>query len=317
MYNEISTYGIQKYLDYIKNKYSEFRYLSDKNILDNLKYFKNINYKIISNKIWFCIVYTDSRISKDTCFFWFFEIYNKTKTKEFFDEIKKIVKNNLSIEGFNHLKTLVWPINFSVWNTYRFWNLDNNNDEVILWEYEVNNSFNKLFLDNNFNIYEKYITAKRNWKNPYILNSKFIDYEIKKVNINKETLKIIYDLSVLIFIKAPKIEFEEFGKYMQVYFDLYKNNIWEFLLNYNWENIWFLSSFYNEQYFVIKTVWILKEYRWKWLWNYFLQYVYEYYLNKGLDKSYYLYMRDKWDALNMTDKNANIYREYFTYYIKL
>jgi GNAT superfamily N-acetyltransferase len=210
---------------------------------------------------------------------------------------------------------LVWPINFSVWNTYRIWNFERNN-EIVLWEYD-NKSINKILLENNFKIYEKYITAKRDWKNPYILDNEFNDYKIKKINIKKDTFNTIYDLSVLIFTKAPKISFNEFEKYMQVYLDLYKNNISEFILTYKWHNIWFLSSFYTKEYFVIKTVWILREYRWKWLWNYLLSYVYNYYLDLGYNSSYYLYMREKWDALNMTKQGAEKYREYFTYYLEL
>jgi phage anti-repressor protein len=60
---------MQKYLEYIKNNYSNFRYISDKNILENLDFFENIDYRIISNEIGFCIIYTDFRVSKDTCFF--------------------------------------------------------------------------------------------------------------------------------------------------------------------------------------------------------------------------------------------------------
>ena len=300
---------MQKYLNYIKQNYSDFRYISDKNILENLDYFENINYKIISNEIWFCIIFTDFRISKDTCFFWFLEIYKNSKVKEFFNEIKNISKN------FN-TKILVWPINLSVWNTYRFWNFENN-AEIALGEYDSNPSINDLLLENNFKVYEKYITAKRNWENPYILNEEFNDYNIEKININKNTLKIIYDLSLLIFTSAPKIKFAEFWKYMQVYLELYKNNISEFILIYKWQNIWFLSSFYTKEYFVIKTVWILKEFRWKWLWNLLLSYVYDYYLDLGYNSSYYLYMREKWDALYMTNQGAEKYREYFTYYLEL
>jgi len=300
---------MQKYLNYIKQNYSDFRYISDKNILENLDYFENINYKIISNEIWFCIIFTDFRISKDTCFFWFLEIYKNSKVKEFFNEIKNISKN------FN-TKILVWPINLSVWNTYRFWNFENN-AEIALGEYDSNPSINDLLLENNFKVYEKYITAKRSWENPYILNEEFNDYNIEKININKNTLKIIYDLSLLIFTSAPKIKFAEFWKYMQVYLELYKNNISEFILIYKWQNIWFLSSFYTKEYFVIKTVWILKEFRWKWLWNLLLSYVYDYYLDLGYNSSYYLYMREKWDALYMTNQGAEKYREYFTYYLEL
>ena len=318
---------MKKYLNYIKNKYSDFRYFSDKNILDNLEDFKNINYRILSNNIWFCIIYTDLRISKNTCFFWFLEIYEKNSFKIFFEEIQREAKNILSIEGFSPLdkiseNTLVWPINLSIWNTYRFWNFENDS-KVILWEYETNKNLNKIFLENNFRIYEKYITAKRFWENPYPLNistegfKSLNDFEIRKIKRNKETLKLIFDLSSQIFTNAPKINYEEFEKFMQVYLELYKENLSEFILTYKWKEIWFLSSFYNKKYFVIKTVWILKEFRWKWFWNYILSYVYDYYLNLGFNESYYLYMREKWDALNMTDENAEDYREYFTYYIEL
>lgn len=300
---------IQKYLKYVKQNYSEFRYISDKNILEKLDFFESIDYKIVSNEIWFCIIYTDFRVSKDTCFFWFLEIYEKLRWKEFLRQIENI------LNIFN-CKILVWPINFSIWNNYRFWSFKVNNEKV-LWEYDTDTSINDLLLENNFKIYERYITAKRHWKNPYTLNGDFNDYKIEKININKDTLKIIYSLSVLIFIEAPKISFAEFWKYMQVYMDLYKNNINEFILTYKWKNIWFLSSFYTNQYFVIKTIWVLKEFRWKWLWNFLLSYVYDYYLDLGYNNSYYLYMREKWDALNMTDEGAEKYREYFTYYIEL
>ncbi len=300
---------MKKYLDYVKNRYWDFRYLSDKNILENIDFFENINYKIISNEIWFCIIFKDLRVSENICFFWFIQIYEKSKVKEFFDEIKNVSKK------FN-CKKLIWPINFSVWNNYRFWNFETNN-EIILWEYYTDSTLNNLLSENNFKIYEKYITAKRKWKNPYKINENFNDYEIQKIDINKNNLKLVYDLSSKIFTQAPKIKFFEFEKYMQVYLNLYKNNISEFILTYKWQNIWFLSSFYTKQYFVIKTVWILKEFRWKWLGNFLLYYVYDYYLNLDYNISYYLYMREKWDALNMTHKNAEIFREYFTYYIEL
>lgn len=300
---------MKRYLDYIKQKYSDFRYFSDKNILENIDIFEYINYKIISNEIWFCIIFKDLRISEDTCFFWFLEVYEKFKAKDFFDEIKNISKT------FNS-KILIWPVNFSVWNNYRFWNFGMNN-EIILWEYKTNSYMNTILLENNFKIYEKYITAKRIWKNPYIINNDFTDYEVKKINTNKEVLKNIYNLSSQIFIQAPKISFFEFEKYMQVYLDLYKNNIFEFILMYKWEEIGFLSSFYTEKYFVIKTIWVLKQFRWKWLWNFLLSYVYDHYLDLAYETSYYLYMREKWDALKMTHENAEIFREYFTYYIKL
>lgn len=104
---------------------------------------------------------------------------------------------------------------------------------------------------------------------------------------------------------------------MKVYFDLYKKNTQEFFINYKWEKIWFLSSFYNDKYFVIKTVWILKEFRWKWLWNYLLNFVYKYFYDLWFLESYYLYMRENWDALKMTDENASLYRQYNTFYKKL
>jgi len=306
---------MKEYLNYIKQNYSEFRYISDKNILENLDFFTNINYIILSNKIWFCIIYTDLRISKNNCFFWFLEIYNIAKSKDFLNEIKKIAKDNLSTNEFNPLN-LVWPINLSIWNNYRFWNFENKK-KIIYWEYDTNNQINNILLKNNFKIYEKYITAKRFWKNPYIINNNFIKNEIKKINTNKKAIKDIYNLSSNIFNNTPTINFWEFEKYMQVYLDLYKNNINEFILMHKWKKIGFLSSFYNEKYFVIKTIWVLQEFRWKWLWNYLLSYVYDYYINLGFKASYYLYMREKWDALNMTHENAEVFREYFTYYIEL
>lgn len=305
---------MKKYLSYIKNKYSIFRYKSDENILQNLNIFKNIKYKIISNDIWFCLIFRDFRISDNIYFFWFLEIYNFDFSKKFLEQIKQEVK----IE--NKKTKLVWPINISIWNSYRFWNFEKNN-KIIFWEYETDYRLNELLLKNNFSIYEKYLTAERIWFNPYkfdkIDNFFLEDLEIINFKLDEENLKNLYNLSKKIFLKAPIINFIEFQKFMNVYLELYKNNIWEYFLVYKWKNIWFLSSFYDKDYFVIKTMWILKEFRWKWLWNYFLSYIYNIYLKKWFKKSYYLYMRENWDALKMQNKNARKYREYFTYYINI
>lgn len=300
---------MQKYLNYIKNKYSDFRYFSDKNILENLDLYEDIDYKIISNDIWFCIVFLDNRISNKIYFFWFLEIYKQQDFTIFLDEVKQYCKDN-------NANKLVWPINLSIWNTYRFCKDDK--EKFILWEYDTNKDINILLLKNNFQIYEKYITAKRTWENPYILKKSYNNFEIQKVQIDKQSLKNIFDLLVQIFSKAPEINFKEFESYMKIYIDLYKNNINIFFLRYNWKNIWFLSSFYTEKYFVIKTIWILAEFRSKGLANFLLSYVYDYYyLEQWLDESYYLYMKEEGNALNMTNKNAEIFREYFTYYINI
>lgn len=305
---------MKKYLSYIKNKYSIFRYKSDENILQNLNIFKNIKYKIISNDIWFCLIFRDFRISNNIYFFWFLEIYNFDFSKKFLEQIKQEVK----IE--NKKTKLVWPINISIWNSYRFWNFEKNN-KIIFWEYETDYRLNELLLKNNFSIYEKYLTAERIWCNPYKFNkidNFFLeDLEIINFKPDEENLKNLYNLSKKIFLKASIINFIEFQKFMNVYLELYKNNIWEYFLVYKWKNIWFLSSFYDKDYFVIKTMWILKKFRWKWLWNYFLSYIYNIYLKKWFKKSYYLYMRENWDALKMQNKNARKYREYFTYYINI
>lgn len=189
---------MQKYLNYIKNNYGEFRYFSDKNVLENLEKFQEIDYKIISNEIWFCLVFVDKRISSEIWFFWFLEIYKKNDFKIFFQIIQDYF---LSKE----IKTLIWPINISIWNSYRFF--QDNQNKIILWEYENDTDLHKLLLENWFNIYENYITAKRIWKNPYILKWDYSDFEIKKAEANKNTIKDIFLLSEEIFTNAPKISF--------------------------------------------------------------------------------------------------------------
>ncbi len=294
------------YLNYIRCKYNDFRYFSDKNsleIIDNLPY---IEYKFIENSSWFCLIYINKNISTDICFFGYLEVINN------FSNIINIIKK-FSLN--NKCKKIIWPINLSVWNSYRFSN--EKFEKTILWEYENNNSLHELLLNNWFNIYETYLTVFRDWTNPFINYIKDIDISIEVNNSPKDCLLDIYNLSLNIFKNALIVDDYQFNAYMKVYLELYKNNTNIFFIYYKWKKIGFLSSFFEYDYFVIKTFWILSDYRLKWYWNMLLDYVFNFYFQKNIYKSYWIYMKYDSDIMKMSNDWGMLYRKYFTYLLSL
>jgi hypothetical protein len=299
---------MQRYLDNVSKKYSRFRYVSDKNVLEWLNSIKNIEYTLFDDELWFFLFYIDKSVWKDIWFFWFFEVYNDEDWIVFLEKIKSIAIDK-------GCKSLIWPVNLSIWNSYRY--TDSSNDIIVEWEYDTNPLYHKSLLSNWFKVYEEYFSVYRDGINPFNAVCDMKDLTISMHTVNDEVFRIVYDLSIKIFEKAPKISYEEFVLYMKAYIELYKDNLKVTLLAYKWNYIWFVSSIEWDDHFVIKTLWVLKEYRLKWFWNLLLDYTFKNYFNIWKCKSYCVYMRDSWDAMKMSSWWASIYKKHFTYYLGL
>lgn len=289
------------YLKYIQERYSDFRFLSDKNSLEFVEKIDHIHFKWIENRSWFAWIFIDNNISPHVCFFWYLEIL--WDFEEILIEIKEFAIAH-------NCKNLVWPINLSIWNSYRF--SDVVFDEVILGEYENNPNQHEILLQWGFTIHEEYLTVHRNGTNPFTHYSQNESISIERIEAS-DSLEIIYGLSCKIFDTAPSISYQEFLCYMQVYEELYKDQTNIFLLKKHGQEIGFVSSFCTDKYFVIKTIGVLQEYRKNGYWNMLLDYLFQFYFKKDIYESYGIYMRKTGEVMHMSDGGGDLYRKYFTY----
>lgn len=294
-----------QYLEHIRLHYGDFRYLSDKNSLGIIDKLDRIAFGWIENEAWFACAFIDTSLSRDTCFFGYLEILSD------FDRLF------LEIQNFarkNNCKRILWPVNLSFWNTYRF--SDTPFEKTLLWEYETSEKNHDLLLKSGFRIYEEYLTVYRNSTNPFTHYT--LDESLTLESISGPTwLHTIYALSREIFHTIPPIGYEEFLVYMDAYREIYGENSTIFLLKYQGKEIWFLSSLSTDTYFVIKTLWILPEYRKKWYGNMLLDHAFQCYFQKNVFESYGLYMRMWGDVMHMSSGGGELYRKYFTYIYSL
>lgn len=291
----------KNYLNHIEGRYDNFRYLSDKNSLESIDQCNHIEFKWIENRGWFVWVFIDNSISPSLCFFWYLEIC--WDFEELFEEIKKFA-------SIHNCQKIIWPINLSIWNTYRF--SDTDFDKVLLGEYENNPQVHNTLIQNGFSIYEEYLTVYRNKTNPFTNYSASDTLVIEKIK-QKDASEILYNLSNQIFDTAPRITYDQFLCYMKTYQTLYSDQTNIFLLKRNGKEIGFVSTFFTDTYFIIKTIGILKEYRKQGYGNMLLDRVFQYYFWKGIYESYGIYMRKTGEVMHMSDSGGSLYRKYFTY----
>jgi ribosomal protein S18 acetylase RimI-like enzyme len=120
-------------------------------------------------------------------------------------------------------------------------------------------------------------------------------------------------LSNQVFDTAPRVTYNQFLCYMKAYQALYWEQTNIFLLKKDSHEIGFVSSFFTDTYFVIKTIGILQEYRKQGYGNMLLDHAFQYYFSNGIYESYGIYMRKTGEVMHMSDGGGSLYRKYFTY----
>jgi hypothetical protein len=100
-----------RYLEYVRANYGDFRYVSDRNSLGNIDAMDRISYRWIENDAGFALAFVDSEISESVCFFGYAEILGEYA--EWFEGIREFARSK-------GCRRIVGPVNLSIWNSYRF-----------------------------------------------------------------------------------------------------------------------------------------------------------------------------------------------------